>query len=105
MAPWTIAKHPQTEKSSRHGRRAQTIRSQRKGLPDATTTGKRKSKEGFGAGQTPGEGTRQQTNKIEDMSATEQQVLEDFETEKLSKQYKNACGKRVHFFRDKRNDA
>ena len=42
---------------------------------------------------------------FEDMFATEQQILEDFDTGKLSKKYDNACGKRVPTFRDKRSDA
>ena len=37
--------------------------------------------------------------KFEDMSATEQQTLEDFDTNKSSKRHESACAKKLPFFR------
>ena len=39
---------------------------------------------------------------FEDMSATEQQVLEDYETDKSAKRYKEECIKKLPPFRGKR---
>ena len=39
--------------------------------------------------------------KFEDMSATEQQVLEDFETDKIRKRHAQACAKKLPCFRGK----
>ena len=39
--------------------------------------------------------------KFEDMSATEQQILEDFETQKSARQYEDACLRRPTHFRGK----
>ena len=38
---------------------------------------------------------------FEDMSATEQQVLEDFETQKSKKQYAQECVKKLPYFQSK----
>ena len=39
--------------------------------------------------------------KFEDMSATEQQRLEDLETNKIQKRYEEASGKKLPYFRGK----
>ena len=39
--------------------------------------------------------------KFNDMSVTEQQVLEDYETDKSAKRFKKECGKRLPLFRGK----
>ena len=39
--------------------------------------------------------------KFKDMSVTEQQVLEDYETNKSAKRFKKECGKRLPLFRGK----
>ena len=42
-------------------------------------------------------------NKFEEMSATQQQVVEDFDTGKCRKQYGEACAKKMPHFSGKTN--
>ena len=49
--------------------------------------------------QPVGYGKRYQEKKYDDMSATEQQILEDFDTHELRKHYDETCVKKAPSFR------